>query len=252
MPHRSAASAAGVLSFNPLRDSTIFAWWDRDSVATGLVSSWIDKVSGAAWEASGSERPTKSLTDLGGYPGISGDGVANIMTCDDLGTRMNSLSEFTSIFSGINRNVAGAQAIFNHTVNDAVGDGTAGILLSSDTLRINGDVRSVALVASRGLRFCTRTMVGTPIVVSIGHTFNRPDGIAFIRVNGVAQALTTLLSAATPTNFANASMFLFARSGLTGPWNGTLGDFALRSGVAEDATLAKTERYFGLKAGITW
>lgn len=239
-------------AFTPIDDAKTFVWWDRETVATGLVSAWVDRKVGAVWLASGSARPTKSTTDLGGFPGVSGNGTTAIMECTNLGQKMSTLSEFTSIFCGINRSTTGVQIIWNHTINDATQAGAAGILVTSDLARINGDVRSVVSPASRGVRYAENTMQGTPVVVSIGHTFSRPDGISFIRVNGQSLPLTTVLSAATPTLFANAPMYLFARSGAVGPWDGTIGDFALREGILEDAGLDRIERFFGVRAGLTW
>lgn len=57
----------------------IVAWWDASFGVTssgGVVGAWLDRVgSNSASQATGSLKPSYSLTSLNGYPGISTDGA---------------------------------------------------------------------------------------------------------------------------------------------------------------------------------
>lgn len=68
--------------------SVLKAWWSADDHGTanmtddgaGLISSWIDRISGITTTAVTSARPTWSATSFNSaYPGITFDGVANCL-----------------------------------------------------------------------------------------------------------------------------------------------------------------------------
>lgn len=243
-PTRPVGSA-----FDPSRDPLALLWWDPTTLSDGAVSSWTDRIASvAATQATGTAQPTRSATAIGSaYPGVTGD-AGDVLTAA-IGSVVGGKAGLTFTAAMVDSVTAVAVAIeltTNATTTDGgffvvVNDGGAG--------RINAATRGTSGYTAR---FAAEALSSVK-VVSIGFDYATAGAgaVPFIRVNGAVQSLTNQITGSAAGSAANASLRLFARSGPSVGWAGTLGDVVIREGVAQDAGLSAIESYIASRCGVT-
>lgn len=240
--------SAPAAPFTPAAEPTNRIWWDTTTVS-GAVASWVDKISGvAATQGTGSRQPTASATSIpGSYPGVTSDGNDELIAAG-AGPVLAGAPGLTVTFVAVDA-TATLCIMMEYTVSAPGNDGGFAILPNGAAGELQAYTRGTAGVSVRS----AVESLATKRVISIGFDFATAGAgaVSFIRVDGVAQALTTAASASAAGVAANSTLYLYARAGtLTAPWPGTYGHIVIRASVAQDAALALNETYVGAQAGI--
>lgn len=242
--HRSLSA------FTPEADPLALLWWDPTTVS-GAVSSWTDKIAGvAASQATATKQPAQSSTAIGGaYPGVTGDGN-DVLEAAGAGAILSGKTTLTLVCAMLDAD-AGSTTRFclelttSYTANDGgFALGTNPAVATAVFGGVRGTVNFTARRVTEGL--------ATVKVVSVGYDYATAgaNAIKFIRVNGVAQAMTSIGTSSAAGAAANATLHLFGRGSTpTNAWPGTFGDIVIRNSIAEDATLEAHEDFIAARCG---
>jgi len=200
----------------------------------------------AATNGTGTQQPTKSATAISStYPGVTSDG-GDLLTAS-VGSTVggDTVAALVMVMVG---SPPAARVVAELTANASANDG--GIEIDSSGSVIEAYARGTVDYSGRQATVNTTT----PKVISVLFDLSIAGvgAIVAIRSNGVALSVSTLRANSVAGTIANASLRLFARSGVAAAWAGTLGNFVWLETATQGNALASVERYVGAKAGITW
>ncbi len=235
--------------FAPNRVASNFFWLNPSVPSVGAVASIADSINGISTVAQAGT-VSKSASGFGGsYNAFTFPGSANLKA--STGPHVSGTTALTATFAGLWG--ASAAVLLEQTVNAPNNNNSWAIFTNSPaSTNLNGRSRgNGAGESSRHAVFSNSSKV----VVSIGWnmTLTGSAQVVFIRKNGVAQTLTAHIASAVAGTFGNADLYIGAR-GLSGTdsLTGEFGHIILSHSNSQNNGLESTERYSGVKAGITW
>ena len=237
--------------FTPADDPLALLWWDPTTVS-GAVTSWVDSIAGvSAAQATTGLKPTASATAIAStYPGVTSPDGARVLVAAGAGPVLVGKTTLTVVAAMVDSDT-GVKVALELTTNTTITNGGMFLVVNDGGAgRLNASARGTTNMTER---FVAETLA-TVKVVSVGYDFaTAGDGaISFIRVNGVAQSLTTQVATSAAGSAANAALHLFGRG--PGPllgWIGTFGNIVFRNSIAQDSGLSALETYVGARVGIT-
>jgi len=243
-------SSGGAAAYSPSSDPLSLIWWDPRSVSPGAVASWVDRIADVnASQGTGANQPTASATAISSaFPGVTSDGN-DLLVAAGAGAILSGRTTLTVVAAMVDA-TTGTQLAWEYTASATANAG--GFYLS-----VNEAAGNLRALVRPNVGFTSRQQIETLAavkVVSVAYDFaaSGANNVPFIRVNGVPLAISTVSAAGTPGSAANASLHLFARSGVAVPWAGAFGDFVVRNSVSQDAALDSLERYIGARVGLSW
>lgn len=251
-------SGGGGAPYTPLDEPELLAWWDADTLATGAVPSWADRLASLALvNGTGAQQPTKSATafaDMFGvqHPGVIFDG-GDILSCAAFGAVVLGRTSLTMMLS----------------MQDTTTVGAIAVELSVNALSTNGcfwlatnDGGSLNTLEPLGMgapgqgpgtwRSTPHTAPLTdPGVVTIRYDLTTGFGSNIRELDGVAldggQIATAGLSPIA--TMPNQPLYVGARSGLVAPWTGKIRDLIFLTGAADAAARARVGAFMGARVG---
>lgn len=230
---------SNTLIYDPTTVSAVFEVFKIRTLSAGSLST-LTGAKGAITlsQGTGSKQPVVGATSFNSTVGLTFDGTDDYMSgaanFSSLGAvrivaGMLDTSTAASIFLEHTSTILNAHA-FTVAIN-AEGAGLVSAYASSGASAYGSKHASETLASACYMSFCADTSITT--------------GCQFIRKNGSALSLTTDNSGCTPAaNFANDTLYLGERGGVTAPWAGTIGGaLMILSGTAQDSDLSDAEAY---------
>lgn len=237
--------AGGGPVYTPLFESVTIDGWRADTQLDGAVTSWAGMKGNALVQNTAAQKPTRSATAINGRPGVSFDGG------DILSVALN-LSSYSAVrvVAALLDTSADVRIVLEYRATVA-SDGAFAAL-------VNDTLAGTLCLAARGTTDIGETRsddthaLATAKVVTWCPDTSLANGSRFIRENGTALSLTDMATGCGAGNFANDTLYVGARSGLTLPWTGVIGALVILSGNTQDAALDRVERWAGRQVGISW
>jgi hypothetical protein len=240
---------AAAAAYTPTTDATVIEWWDPATLANGAVASWAGgKGVATLAQGTGANQPVKSATSLNSTPGVTFDGVDDLLSTAGLGATLAALAVCTLTFVATDATTGFNKVLLEYGPNPNANVKTFGCLINGAADRVGSLVLGTGTVAQQNTT--NAVTLATATVVSIGFDVTVNTGIAFIRVNGAAVATTSVSTTTPAASWSSQSIFVGARSGAVLPWPGTLGCLVLRN-TNSTTGLLTLEQYVGAKAGLT-
>jgi len=234
--------ASNTLRWNPTALVEIF---DLTTLTPGAITTITGRKAGfAPTQAVSGQRPVASATSFNGTPGLTFDGVDDCLaaTCDFSAystQRIVAAMIDTTAALSVAIELTAATATTNGSFN--IVPNLSGTALGSNargTVGFGGKTCTDTLAAAKYCSFCVDTSIAA--------------AVQFIRVNGVAQALTNFSASCAAGNFSNAALNIGSRNnGASLPWAGTFGGAIIfMSGTAQDADLTDAEAFVKSVTGL--
>lgn len=239
----------------PLNDPFRFVWWDPATLASGSISSWMDRIAGiSASQDSGAKMPICSLSGFSSsYNGISFN-ASQVLESSQFGTLIAGRTQVTVTTILWDFYSATTAKVFWELSPTTVSNNGGIVIYVADTAaeRLNGGARGAG--AGTCFTHCLEPL-STAKVVSVGWdlSIGTSGSVKFIRVNGVAQPLTGTVSTALVGVASGLPLYIGGRG--TTPtlgYTGSCGDIIARLTSNEDTYLDANERYVGSKYNLSW
>lgn len=229
--------------------SNVLTWLDPTTLSAGAVASWTDVIGGGSvTQGTSSKRPTKSSTAISGaYPGVSSDGGDDLVAGLPPGAGESALT----LTCALQDSTAVASIPIEASVHSPNTNGGWSIHVNTPGVpTFGGVVRGTSDYTHKSVA----VSLATAVVASIGFDFATAGSgaLPFIRINGVAQTLTTHRALSSAGVAISTNFCLFARWSTLFPWQGTFGDVVVRRGVAQDSELLRMERWIGARIGLSF
>lgn len=237
--------------------STPAYWWDPSVNVvldgSGLVQSCADKISGVvASSSTAANRPGFSTAAINGRPGFTLNGTSQAMKTPALNFSGTNAIKIIQVVK-TNYHTSGYQMFCELTNN--VNNFTTGFysaVLDSATLRsfevaVKGDV-GFAIAAAGNSNWINQSLTK---VITSEFVKTKTTGESSVMVNNLAGVTSTGNNANNTNNFANDSLYLFARGEASLFLDGAAGDILIFPSNVDNAEIQKWREYIAYKNNIT-
>lgn len=246
-------AASNSLSYLPTAESTCKRFLDPSLLSNGAIATYADQAGAPSYaQATGGKQPSKSATSLNGTPGVTFDGVDDYM--ETASTHNLSGQSGMRVLFGASDTTTGSSTtiIMGHAAAAIYTPGSKGFVVAANdgvANTVEGATSGDGVGTHLGARFVSASLASAT-VVHVGHDSSRSDGVAYIRIDGTAMSLSTVISTCVSGDLGNVKDYMGAHlDGTSFPWAGTVGVVVWLTGVSPDAVSARVEQFIAWRSG---
>lgn len=237
------STRSNALIYDPTAITAVYEVFKIRPLTPGAIAAFVGSKAGVSLaQGTGAARPTASATSFGGQPGLYFDGGDILSGTVSLGS-LSALRVVTAMIDATGTTCVPMELGPGYNTNDG-----------SFVLFVNATSAADITIGSRGTvgagaAGSTENLTAAA-VISFCVTTANANGSGFLRKNGTALTLSTVLSSCAAGNYTQTTLYLGSRSASL-PWTGYFGGAILiMSGSAQDSDLEDAEAYVKNGAGL--